>query len=125
MKKSITMENQPQSVSEVPCPSCKQDLWFCYSPDFGYEEFATEELAKKAAEDAIDSYRDDAPSDGWSEEVWNVRYGKILGWTIETMRKSRPAADELDEEGNDSDGTYWGEWDEISDYGISSENDNP
>lgn len=116
------MENQIESGSPSGAATGSRDLWFCYDPGDGYEEYPTEEAARAAAEKAIDYYRDDSSSEGWSEEVWGVRYGKIHGWTIEKKRESRPPPEELDEDGVDANGTHWGEWDEICDYGISSEN---
>jgi hypothetical protein len=96
-------------------------LWFAYDPGDGFEEYATEAEARAAAEKALGYYRDAAPDEGWSDEVTDVCYGKITGWTVETMRKSKPPAEELDEDGMDEDDTYWGEWDVVCDYGLHSE----
>jgi hypothetical protein len=123
----VTVDGVPKyriRVTEISSENaaCSQKLWFAYDPGDGFEEYATEAEARAAAEKALEYYREDAPSDGWSEEATGVCYGKITGWTVETMRKTKPPADELDEDGMDQDGTYWGEWDEICDYGLHSEN---
>lgn len=80
--------------------------WFSYSPDDGYQEHATREEARANAKRAIDMYRDEAADEGRSGEVWDVHYGAVIGHTVETVRKARPPAEELDEEGVDQDGTY-------------------
>lgn len=110
-----------KSQAEAGCPASagSRKLWFSYDPIDGYEEHESEEKARAAAEAAIDYYRQDAPDEGWSDEVWSVRYGRVEGWTVETMRKHKPPVEELDEDGIDATGTYWGEWDTVCDYGLS------
>lgn len=50
--------------------------YFAYESDFGFETFETDELAREAAEGAIDRYREDA-DDGWDDNVANVCWGVI------------------------------------------------
>ena len=50
--------------------------FFSYCPDEGFETHNTAEEAKKAADDSIDSFRDNA-EDGWSEEVDQVCWGEV------------------------------------------------
>jgi hypothetical protein len=118
------MNNQDQTKTEGGGAVASSDLlghsetWFSYDPGDGFETHDTESAARERAEKALDYYKDDAPSDGWSEEVTQVCWGKVSQQVQETMRKRRPPAAELDESGCDKDGTPWAEWDEIVDYAL-------
>lgn len=52
------------------------DKYFSYCPESGFDTFKTEELAKKAADEAIDWFRDNS-NEGWDEVVANVCWGEI------------------------------------------------
>lgn len=118
------MNDQDQSKTEGGGAVASSDLlghsetWFSYDPGDGFETHDTESAARERAEKALDYYKDEAPSDGWNEEVTQVCWGKVSQQVQETMRKRRPPADQLDESGCDKDGTPWGEWDEIVDYAL-------
>lgn len=74
--------------------------WFCFDGD-DYEYFATEAEAITAAEAAIQYFLDES----WSEEVENIKVGKVTRIATKTNVVERP--DELDEEGCDGTGQYW------------------
>ena len=55
-------------------------MWFSYCPmDNEFTTHATFQEARKAAQQSLDLYEQDALDDGWDEDVENIRYGKILG----------------------------------------------
>jgi len=66
-------------------------MWFCIDSCGDVKTFDTPEDAKKAAVDCLDSERQEA-SEGWSEEVTQIMWGKVLGKIEETLR--RPRTDE-------------------------------
>lgn len=92
--------------------------WFSYDPGEGFEFHDTADDAKEKAEEALSYYASEAGGDGWDLEVWQVCWGRVLEKAEETMRKSRPAKEQLDENGYDIDGRSWGShsFDEIVDY---------
>lgn len=92
--------------------------WFSYDPGAGFEVHESSQAAENRASECLDYYKADAPSDGWSEEVTQVCWGKVSEQVVELWRKHRPPPNELDENGYDKDGTKWGEWDELVDYGL-------
>jgi hypothetical protein len=97
-------------------------MWFSYDTGGnGFSLHATREEAKKAAEDALDAYRDDAP-EGWSDDVEDVCYGQVLGRVVETYRKERPDGVALDEDRRGSDGVDYSDMpsgcDVLLDYGL-------
>jgi hypothetical protein len=97
---------KPQAEAGCPASAGSPKLWFTYDACDGFEEHETEAAARAYAESLIDQYRMDAPDDGWSDEVWSVRVGRITAWTVETERR-KPEEEE---------GTAW-DW--ICDYGLS------
>lgn len=64
-----------------------QFKWFGYCPETGFEVFDTEEKAKNYAKDAIDYFASYA-SEGWSDEVNHVCWGKLSQETV--MANKRP-----------------------------------
>ena len=51
--------------------------YFSYDSNSGFEVHATKEEAIKAVDDTIDTERDYAIDDGWSEEVSGACWGEI------------------------------------------------
>ena len=80
--------------------------WFTYDACDGFEEHETEEAARDYAERLIDQYRIEAQDNGWCDEVWSVKVGRITAWTVEVERR-KPEEEE---------GTAW-DW--ICDYCLS------
>ncbi len=66
-------------------------MFFCVDSCGDIETFDTADKAKAAAESALQAERDDA-MDGWSEEVTNIMWGKVLG-TCE-LEFERPRTDD-------------------------------
>lgn len=66
-------------------------MWFCVDSCGDISTFDTAGKARAAAESALQSERDEA-SEGWSEEVTNIMWGKVLG-TCE-LEFSRPRTEE-------------------------------
>ncbi|RMC99933.1 hypothetical protein EAY64_06405 [Aquitalea palustris] len=72
-----TLHEAQQPAPDGEAVACK---FFAYEPDNGFETYNTKAEAKQAAQDSIDSYREDA-ADGWPDEVENVYWGVVLGTT--------------------------------------------
>lgn len=64
----------------------------------------------------IRSYLDD---DGWNEDVQQLFSGTVTHLTNKYNVTERPHEDDIDEEGCDSEGTYWGEFDYRCDYKLT------
>lgn len=61
------------------------EKYFAYSNDCGIEFFESEEEAIIWCKDEIQSYREQAGMDEWSDDVESVCYGKILGGSCEQV----------------------------------------
>ena len=80
--------------------------------DYGTEFFRTKEEAEKTAKQAILSYLDG----GWSDEVVFVSVGEVTG--VATQCDVKYPVGELDEDGCDEDGDYFGEHEYLCNYKI-------
>lgn len=98
------------------CEKIKE--WFSYSNDNGFEYFETELEAKESAESEIQGYL----QDGWSEEVTSVIVGKVTAKATQTNREDRPDDSELDEDGCDSDGYSWEDFEYRCNYELKGMN---
>ena len=67
-------------------------MWFCIDSCNDVELFNSEEKAKAAAQAALDCERDDCGDTGWSEDVTNIMWGKVLGRC--ELEFERPRTDE-------------------------------
>jgi len=93
-------------------------LYFVNDPENnGYNEFTGKEEAEEFAKMCIDSYIEDE----WDEDsVEQVAMGEVYSKAKKTNVSFRPPDDEIDEEGLDSDGSYWSEgWKYKCDYKMS------
>ncbi len=90
------MKRQLNPTAEKP--------FFCFDGD-EHEYFATEEEALKASEAAIAYYLDEF----WDEQVNSVMVGKVTHLSTQTNVRNRPDDEDLDEEGIDGSGDYWGD----------------
>lgn len=81
--------------------------WFAIDSCNDVEYFDTPSDAKQAAVSALDSERSGA-MDGWSEEVTNIMWGRIVGKVEETYRRPR----------TDEDVFVSSECDEVVDYEV-------
>lgn len=81
--------------------------WFAIDSCNDVEYFDTPQDARKAAVAALDHERD-AAVDGWSEEVTNIMWGRIIGRVEETLRRER----------TDEDVMVSSDCDEIVDYEV-------
>lgn len=61
------------------------EKYFAYSNDCGIEFFESEEEAIIWCKDEIQSYREQAGMDEWSDDVESVCYGKIVGRSFEEI----------------------------------------
>jgi len=75
IKESLTADQQAEPVA-LSLP------FFAYDSETGFERFATEAKAKAAAQESIDTYREEA-GEGWAEAVENICWGVVLGTTRE------------------------------------------
>jgi len=88
--------------------------FFYYDPeDDGFQTESTFERAESSADKSIRSYLDGC----WMEEVEGVCMGVILKKATRTYERKRPEDSDLDDEGYDSAGYWWGRKD--SDDGLS------
>lgn len=78
-----------------PAPA-RATIWLSYTCD-GWAEWATAQEARDDAQSALD---DEDPSEGWSEEVTSIRWGRfeLHGQVVET---DRVTVDELEAAGDD------------------------
>lgn len=61
------------------------EKYFAYSNDCGIEFFESEEEAIIWCKDEIQSYREQAGMDEWSDDVESICYGKIVGRSFEEV----------------------------------------
>ena len=61
-------------------------MWFAIDSCGDIHEFETPAEAKQAALKFLDDERDEA-GDGWSEDIWQIRWGRIHGQCIQTSKK--------------------------------------
>lgn len=80
--------------------------YFLHDPESGMFFFGTEKERDEYADKAIQGYMDE---DGWHEDVTGIIAGKVTHSTKETDRVDRPADEDIDEEGCDGEGSYWGD----------------
>lgn len=72
----------------------------------------------KFARSAIRNYLD---TDGWNEEdVRRITTGTVSHLITEYNVTGRPDDSDIDEEGCDGEGTYWGDWSKRCDYKLTS-----
>lgn len=86
--------------------------YFVYDPENGIDFYDTQEQALDAAKSAIDGYLDD----GWGEGVDQIVVGVVTHESTQTNLIKREG--ELDEDGHDEAGEYWGnpDWTYRCDY---------
>lgn len=82
----------------------KDYCWFAEADEKLY--FQTEAEAVRFANDATDGYIDE----GWDSAVRDIQVGKITHTCEQANRTNRPDETELDEEGLDKEGQYWGDF---------------
>jgi hypothetical protein len=81
--------------------------FFLFDPEWdGLMFFKSEADRAVAVKTAIDAYKD--VDNGWSEEVELLCMGEVTHVCTQTNIVNRPLAEELDKEGCDKDGEYWG-----------------
>lgn len=81
--------------------------YFSYDPEDSFRFHATAEEAKKAAEQALDYCRDEAPDPGWPETTDRICWGEIKECVTMTKEIVRPTESELDENQFDAAGNDW------------------
>jgi len=82
--------------------------YFLFDPYNGMVFFKTAKERDEYADKAINEYLDE---DGWHEDVTGIIAGKVTHFTKETDRVDRPSDEDIDEEGCDGEGSYWGDMD--------------
>ena len=89
--------------------------YFLHDPENGMVFFETAKERDEYADKAIKEYLD---ADGWHEDVTSIIAGKVTHRTKETDRVDRPADEDIDEEGCDGEGSYWGDTDFKCNYKL-------
>jgi hypothetical protein len=92
-------------IERSSTPSAEYRFFIFDALDGEFVYFRSPEDRDAAREDIIQLYLDD----GWSEEVEQVVAGEVTHTCEKVGVVHRPEAVELDAEGCDSEGTYWGE----------------
>lgn len=98
-------------------PNAEYRYWVYDPSDSGSLYFRDLVARDKYAAEVISNHCDD---DGWNDDVEFVCVGEVTAVAQKTNVKVKPPADELDEDGCDDEGTYWGEFDEICDYSLQA-----
>ena len=93
-------------------PSAEYRFFMSDPNVYGTEFFRTKEEAEKEAENSILRYLDD----GWSEDADMVYVGEVIG--ISTQCDVQYPIGELDEEGCDEVGDYFGEHEYLCNYKL-------
>ena len=79
--------------------------YFVFDPQGdGFSYFETVEERDTFTKGAIDNYLDDT----WDGEVTSIVAGVVTHSVVQTDRENRPSDEDLDEDGIDSAGDYWG-----------------
>lgn len=110
----MSKENEEPKIETNWQPSA-EFRFFIYDPEgepFTYFKSAADR--DSAAADIISNYMDD----GWAEEVEHVVAGELTHTCQQTNLRTRPDDEELDDEGCDGEGTYWGEFDTFCNYEL-------
>lgn len=71
------------------------DKYFSYDPEGDFETHATEDEAKKAAQDLIDTARDYS-EDGWADCVEQICWGVISETSTQVNKVELPEGDKFD-----------------------------
>lgn len=87
--------------------------WLCDPGGDGMVYYRTREDRDKAGEAAIAACLD---ADGWAEDVECVAAGEVTHVAQCLDRKERPT--NLDADGCDDDGVYWGDCDSMGNYTL-------
>ena len=93
MTAQTTSPTENAEASDQPIVTGVQK-WFAVDSCNDVEYFDTSQAAEKSAIGALDCERD-AAADGWSEEVTNIMWGRIIGRVEETYRRERTEDDHL------------------------------
>lgn len=80
--------------------------FLAYCPEQGTEFFATQDEAEDRAFDMISDWLTE--DEGWGEDVDKVFVAQIVSRSTQVNRIDRPASEDLDEEGCDGEGLWWG-----------------
>lgn len=97
-------------------PSAEFRFFIFDAMDGYFIYFKTAEDRDKASDGIIQGYLDD----GWDEMVEQVVAGEITHTCAKIDIVVRPPEDEIDEDGHDQDGNYWGEeWDCKCNYTLA------
>lgn len=91
--------------------------FFVYSPeDDGFTYYATEKERDDAAAEIIKEYLYDG---SWSEDVTGVLAGVLTHVVKKCDVVEKPDESELDDDGMDEEGNYWGDFDEICNFRLA------
>jgi hypothetical protein len=71
-------------------------MYYSYDFEDGIEFHDTAEEAKQRAESALDASRDHACESGWSDEEWQISWGKVSERAVETKRETPPEGSEFE-----------------------------
>lgn len=97
-------------------PHPEYPYWLNDPDGDGITFYRTAEDRDAAAAETLDEYKD---ADGcWTEEVEGVCAGVVTHIAQCKNKVMRPPEDELDEEGCDGEGAYWGDFEWMGNYTL-------
>ena len=86
--------------------------WFVSSESESAKYFKTEDEAVNYANDSTDNYLDGS----WNEDVETILVGQVTHQAGKANVTERPEESELDDDSEDANGIYWGEFEHRCDY---------
>ena len=95
-------------------PSAEYRYWLYDGEGEGMTYYRSAEERDKAAATAVALYLDE----GWDEEVELVSAGEVTHFAQCLNKKTRPPAEEIDDEGCDGEGQAWGDCQWIGSYAM-------
>ncbi|MEI7673423.1 MAG: hypothetical protein ACOYOS_21870 [Syntrophales bacterium] len=91
--------------------------FFLFDPEGdGTIFFRSESDRDTRAKEAIDEYKSDG--EGWAEDVKFVCTGAVTHVMTKVNITKRPPPEEIDEDGHDDEGNWWGDWEEMCNYEL-------
>lgn len=118
---AYALDSQSSKKRKVFWYPTNESLWIAHCPEQGSEFFATEDEAIDCANEMIRSHLDE----GWSENVDQVYVAKAVYLTRQCDLETKPPSDQIHENGFDSDGRNWREFEYYCNYQLEPAPEQP